>query len=231
MEMISEKEEKFLNRLFDSLTEEIVCFDIGANKGFYSKALITNRRDKINKLYCFEPVESNINSCLNFFSEDEKVEIHQKGCFNENKKSKFFRIVSNDLAAEGLSSLNRRNAFDNYAYEEIEIDLIVLQDFLTIPNNKEIYAKIDVEGFELEVMMGMDKFFKSNQIHSIQFEYGNCITERGKNLNDIILFVNQYPTYKVCDYDENSNKFIIIDDQNIGNYINQSWSNLYIVRI
>jgi hypothetical protein len=47
MEIISNKEEIFLNKLFDSITEDIVCFDIGSNKGFYSKSLLNNRRDKI----------------------------------------------------------------------------------------------------------------------------------------------------------------------------------------
>jgi FkbM family methyltransferase len=229
--MRSEKEKKFLNELFDSLDEDIVCFDIGANKGFYTKALLTNRRDKINKVYCFEPVETNLNKCIELFSGDEKVDMHQKGCFNENKKSKFYKIISDNLDAEGLSSLNRRGVFGAFTCEEIEIDLIVLEDFLTIPSNKQIYAKIDVEGFELEVMMGMDKFFRSNQIHSIQFEYGNCILERGKNLNDIISLINQYPLYKVCDYNENLNEFIVIDDTNIVEYIYQPWSNLYIVKI
>jgi len=230
VEIISDKEEVFLKKLFDSINEDIVCFDIGANKGFYSKSLLNNRRDKISKLYCFEPVKSNVDQCIEFFGDDEKVEIHQKGCFNEEKISKFYRVVSSDIAAEGLSSLNRRDVFDNFQYEEIEVELIVINDFVNVPNEKEIFAKIDVEGFELEVLMGMSKFFTSNQINSVQFEYGNCIIERGKNLKDIILFIDQFKNYKICDFNEITNEFVIINEENINNYINNPWSNLYIIR-
>jgi len=230
MEMISIKEEKFLNKLFDSINKDIVCFDIGSNKGLYSQSLLKNRRDKISKLYCFEPVESNINHCIDMFSGDEKVEIHHKGCFNEQKTSKFFKVISDNINEEGLSSLNRRNVFDNYHYEEIEVDLIVLNDFIDVSDQKEIFAKIDVEGYELEVLMGMSKFFDSKQIHSIQFEYGNCILERGKNLNDFISFINDYQNYKICDFNEDTNEYIVINNDNIENYINNPWSNLYIIR-
>jgi FkbM family methyltransferase len=232
MEIISDKEEIFLNKLFSSITEDIVCFDIGANKGFYSKSLLNNRRDKISKLYCFEPVKSNVDQCIEFFGDDEKVEIHQKGCYNEQKISKFFRVVSpSDLGAEGLSSLNRREVFNNYPHEEIEVELIVIEDYLDIPNEKQIFAKIDVEGFELEVLMGMKKFFTSGQINSIQFEYGDCMKERGQNLSDIIRYINQFEKYRVCDFDESTNDFIMINEENIENYINKSWSNLYIIKI
>jgi hypothetical protein len=136
----------------------------------------------------------------------------------------------NNINEEGLSSLNRRNVFDNYHYEEIEVDLIVLNDFIDVSDQKEIFAKIDVEGYELEVLMGMSKFFDSKQIHSIQFEYGNCILERGKNLNDFISFINDYQNYKICDFNEDTNEYIVINNDNIKNYINNPWSNLYIIR-
>jgi hypothetical protein len=78
--------------------------------------------------------------------------------------------------------------------------------------------------------MGMSKFFDSKQIHSIQFEYGNCILERGKNLNDFISFINDYQNYKICDFNEDTNEYIVINNDNIENYINNPWSNLYIIR-
>ena len=54
--------------------------------------------------------------------------------------------------------------------------------------------------------------------------------ERGKNLQDIILFIDQFKNYKICDFDEITNEFVIINEENINNYINNPWSNLYIIR-
>ena len=50
-------------------------------------------------------------------------------------------VSPSDLGAEGLSSLNRREVFNNYPHEEIEVELIVIEDYLDIPNEKQIFAK------------------------------------------------------------------------------------------
>ena len=150
-------------------------------------------------------------------------------CSNEKKESKFYEIISNNLEYEGLSSLNFIPVFNSLNKKEIIVNCIILDDTLSLNLEDNVFAKIDVEGHELEVLEGLVSFFKNKQIFAIQFEYGDCILEQNKNLNDIISFLKPFNDYSVYDFNI-SKELIKIDDTNIDNYINASWSNLYIIR-
>ena len=130
---------------------------------------------------------------------------------------------------EGLSSLNNRPVFNSLKTQKITVSCVVLNDILDIDDKDEIFAKIDVEGHELEVLEGMSKYFKNGQIKAIQFEYGNCILEQNKNLRDIEKYLKEFKIYSIYDFNE-SLGLIKIDDTNIENYINATWSNLYIIK-
>ena len=233
--MISKEEEIFLLNLKANIDYEIVCLDIGANKGFYSSSLLDIIGDKIHKLYCFEPVPENFKICIDKFGDNKKVDLFMNACSNIKNRSKFFQVISdnenkNKIGLEGLSSLNNRAVFNELNVREIEVDCVVLNDVLNIEINRKIFTKIDVEGYELEVLEGMSSFFESEQILAIQFEYGNCMLERNKDLNDIQKLLSIYPKYHICDFNELNNKLIPITEDNIHQYINSPWSILYITK-
>ena len=186
MELISKTEELFLQWLKENIKGDLICLDIGANKGFYSTGLLDVLNDKIETLYCFEPVESNFKHCLEKFNDNPKVKLYMNACSNEKKESKFYQVVSNILEYEGLSSLNFRPIFNSIQPIEITVNCIVLEDTLSFKSTDNVFAKIDVEGHELEVLEGMKSFFNANQITAIQFEYGNCMLEKNKDLKDIM---------------------------------------------
>jgi FkbM family methyltransferase len=227
MEIISKEEEQFLDWVINSVEGKLVCFDVGANKGFYSSALLEKLGDKIDKINCFEPVQENYDQCTSKFGDNEKVNLFLNACSNEKVVKKFYQIISKNIGCEGLSSLNYRPVFNNLQKKEIQVDCIVLDDFIDINPDDSFFFKIDVEGHELEVMEGMVKYFGSNQIECLQFEYGDCMLEQGKNLKDIQEFLNQFEDYCICDF---SGEFVKIDESNIENYISNSWSNLYIIK-
>jgi hypothetical protein len=133
------------------------------------------------------------------------------------------------LEYEGLSSLNFRPIFNLIRPIEITVNCIVLEDTLSFKSTDNVFAKIDVEGHELEVLEGMKSFFNSNQITAIQFEYGNCMLEKNKDLKDIISFLKPFTNYSVYEFTEGK-ELIKINDSNINNYISAAWSNLYIIR-
>ena len=229
MELISKTEESFLNWLRENIKGKMVCLDVGANKGFYSTGLLEQLDDKIKSLHCFEPVPSNFTHCTQKFGNNPKVKLYLNACSNEKKDLPFYQIISDDVGFEGLSSLNNRPVFNSLKTQKITVNCVILNDTLEIDTKDEIFAKIDVEGHELEVMQGMTKFFKNGQIKAIQFEYGNCMLEQNKNLRDIENFLKEFEKYSIYEFTE-SHELTKIDDTNIENYINAAWSNLYIIR-
>ena len=230
MEIISVKEQAVLNWLKNHDNGSYIILDVGANKGFYSESLLNILNDRIEFIYAFEPVQKNYNECLRKFNNNNKVNVFNKACSDKSGVIEFYEIVSNDVGLEGLSSVNFRKVFKNLKHNKINVETIVIDDFLNIDSENEMFVKIDTEGHELEVMLGMKKMFENNRFLCLQFEYGDCMLEQGKNLNDIISFLNETENYKLCDFSIEENKFIDIDESNISGYINKAWENLFIIR-
>lgn len=223
------KEELFVEWVDKDSLDKLNFLDVGANKGFYSEMLLNRIGNKIEKLYCFEPVKKNFDICTNKFKENESVELFMYACSNSNGIKNFFEITANNVGDEGLSSLIKREVFKNYNCKEISVECIVLNDFLKIENDKDFFVKVDVEGHELEVFEGMSSFFEKGKIKYLQFEYGNCLLEQNKNLKDILVFLEKYPDYKIFDFLE-PNFLTQITVDNLDNYINNPWCNLYIIK-
>ena len=227
---ISKKEELVLDWLRNQENNKYIILDIGANKGFYSESLVDKLDDKIEKIYAFEPVKENYEQYLSKFVNNDKIEIFNKACSDKNEDVEFYQLISNDVGIEGLSSISYRDTFKNLNYNKIIVECVIIDEFLKIDSECDLFVKIDVEGHELEVMLGMIELFKSNKIACLQFEYGNCMLERNKNLNDIIVFLNKFNNYQLCDFNIVDEKFFNIDVTNIDKYINEPWNNLYIMR-
>ena len=230
MEIISEKEELVLNWLKDQKNDKYLILDVGANKGFYSESLLNKLDGRIEKIYSFEPVKENYDECLVKFSGNDIIEVFNKACSDKNGEIDFYQIISDNIAAEGLSSINNREVFKNFKTVKIIVNTVVIDEFLDINTKNDLFVKIDTEGHELEVMLGMVNLFESNKILCLQFEYGDCMLEQNKDLNDVINFVNKFDGYQVCDFDMTNKSFFKIDETNIDNYISKSWENLYIIR-
>jgi FkbM family methyltransferase len=229
MGIISEKEESVLNWLKNN-NESYIILDIGANKGFYSESLFKILSDSIETIYAFEPVKKNYDECLKKFNNNNKIHIFNKACSDKSGVIEFYEITSKDVGIEGLSSINFRKVFNNLIHNKINVEAVVIDDFLNIDDDGEMFVKIDTEGHELEVMIGMRKMFESSKFKCLQFEYGDCMLEQGKNLNDILKFLDETKNYKLCDFSITDNEFIDIDENNVNDYINKSWENLFIIR-
>ncbi len=157
-------------------------FDIGANEGNYALALekIIHKSkkdaDTSYQIHCFEPakntflqlqakMEGKSNIALNNFGLSETV----SGCTlyvptNSNVLSSVYskHIITREIA--------------NFTEEKIKMDTIdnyCTQNAIAYIN----FLKIDVEGFELNVLKGAKKMLENNAIEFIQFEFGECMID------------------------------------------------------
>jgi len=134
--------DKFLNS-----KKEMTFIDVGANIGRYSVPL-----GKKFKVISFEPVKSTFNQLkINCEKNSSKSQLYNLGVGDKEKEAEIFF----DPNEHGEASV----AFEA-GKEKEKIKIIPLDKILK--KEKNPILKIDVEGFEYEVLKGAEKFIKNN---------------------------------------------------------------------
>ena len=131
-----------------------VFFDIGANIGYYTLQA-SMRVGKKGKIYSFEPVSKTLknlrsNIKLNKF---ENIDTFQYIISDIGKTT---RIYIGDETNTGTSRCSPQYIKNTQNYESIKS--ITVDDFVELNRiNKIELIKIDVEGYEMKVLLGMRK--------------------------------------------------------------------------
>lgn len=172
------------------LSKSKVVFDVGANKGDFARICL-QINPSIN-VHCFEPSKNTFKRLLsNKFPAN--VICNNFGLGSE-KKEEILHIYGQ---GEGTNSIHKRFLEHLGAgvkdYEKIVIDTV--DTYCNLKKINEIdFIKIDVEGFELEVIKGSKDMIKRGKIKIIMFEYG------GTYIDARILLKDFFELFEVTDY-------------------------------
>lgn len=144
-----------------------VIFDVGANVGEYSELLLNYFKTEA-AIFAFEPARKTFDSlCSNKrLNNVSKINI---GFGSENGELKLYRQTTNSP----LASVYQRE-YQGETFQEFDIVKIETVDYFCSINNisELLFLKIDVEGYEMEVIKGAFEMIKSGKIKYLQFEFG-----------------------------------------------------------
>ena len=164
-----EKEAKYLKKNFKFTNSA----DVGSNAGYYSNMLI-----KIsNKVFSFEPIKYH---CINQKKIFKKmnVKILNLGLGNKRDKKRLFIPRNNDPEA---SFINKRK---NFASTFVNLE----RGDYVFGNKKIDFIKIDVEGYELDVLRGLKSQIKNfKPLLLVEIE-----KRHNKNYLKVFKFLNNY---------------------------------------
>ncbi len=158
----------------------MTIFDIGANKGqsikFFSK--IFNKPT----IYAFEPSPRTFASLKKFVEKLDGLEIsiYQIGIGEKEQTINFYESILSETSTFALPDqdsnyLKRKNRIlfqsSETAFTSIPTHVTTIDTFLN-DNNVELIdvLKIDVEGFELEVIRGAQHALRDGKVKVVQFE-------------------------------------------------------------
>jgi FkbM family methyltransferase len=165
-------EKKVINHLENLITAPMVIYDIGANIGLYS--LVLAREHPSSQIHAFEPERHNFfklirNIELNLL---KNVTAHLIAAGEERKIGSLH--LQGELSGQGEHSLiNPVSKF----YTPIEVwDLDTYVRIKKAPSPDLV--KIDVEGYELQVLKGMTGLLKSKQPKLIIEVHQHLINEQ-----------------------------------------------------
>ena len=190
-----------------------LLIDVGAHKGesidLFSKNFV------VKKIISFEASPINFNSLRKKIEKNNKrynnkeIVIENIALGSENKIIKFKQF--NESSSSTIKEINeeakyykRKFRLINFmnkqkVYQEFEIKIVKLKEYIKRENIQKVdFLKIDTEGYEYEVLLGLEN--KIQLVSTIMFEhhYDNMI-KKGytfRNINDLLVKNNFKKIYK-----------------------------------
>ena len=206
---------KFHHYKIASYAKNVDCkilIDVGSHKGEFLKSFLDI--NKIRKFYCFEPQTEVFKILKKEFKNNKKVKLHNFALGESQGKKKIY--ISN------LTSLSTMSKFDDKSFwlkfknlmvgdkkrsnlvsmiKQKKIDMIFKKISL-----KKSFLKIDVEGYELNVLKGCEKKIKEIpyvlvESHTFSHYHNkfNLVNEFLNNNNFMIVKRFYYPTFHYKD--------------------------------
>ena len=174
--------------------EKPVVFDVGANKGDYSSAILKANRDA--EVFAFEPHP------ITFEDLSRRLSPLGAKVINAACGKLPGRMVLYDYLTGGsehaslykgvIEELHRQKA------QEHTVDVIDLDTFVISRGIKRIHLlKIDTEGHELEVLSGAKRILKEQRIGAIQFEFNEMNLISRTFLRDFYTSLSEYRLHRM----------------------------------
>lgn len=145
-----------------------VVFDVGANVGDWSQSYRSKKSD--GRLFMFEPQIPCQEAIKNKHIPDS--ELIESAVGKEKSRLKMFSSSPTD----GSASFHKRedSFFEDNTYEEYQVEVISLDDFIEAKQIEFVdYIKFDIEGHELEALLGLSKALSKKAIGAFSFEFGS----------------------------------------------------------
>lgn len=148
------RQDRFEISLLEKYIEPgMVIADIGANIGFYA-GILSRLAGPQGKVHCFEPDAINFRRLQKTVSGLNNVSIHQKAVGPKTGVIKIY--TSPNLNVD-------HRTYEPESYESVfEVSAVSLDDYLSAFNHKVDFIKMDIQGFEMEAIKGMQKVLEKN---------------------------------------------------------------------
>ena len=138
--------------------------DIGANYGEVS--LTTKYPENTKKIYLIEP-NSNITKALqksiHFYPDNKKIELISKAASIIDNKKIVLNVPETSTGLGSIISTIPKKLYFEIGQEQFEVSTITLNTLLSNLNSQLVVLKIDVEGSEIDVLKGAERFIARNK--------------------------------------------------------------------
>ncbi|VXD18746.1 hypothetical protein PL8927_610008 [Planktothrix serta PCC 8927] len=190
-EMVASGEIEIIHRY---ISDHQVIFDVGAYIGDWTKEVVKTASNL--EIHLFEPNPIAYHKLLQnlhqFSSPDTQLVPQNMGVGCQEGVQTFYRYGSLPV----LSTLYRRVAVEQEGLQTPEAFTILTTTLDQYCQRQAIerinYLKIDVEGGELDVLLGAEVLLKANRIDYIQFEYGGTYIDANITLKQVFEYLQQF---------------------------------------
>lgn len=152
-------------------TSEAVVFDVGANKGLWSRALLKQGGARVARVFAFEPSRHNWPDIEAIA--DPRLSLIKMAVSDQIGEAELF----SDAPGSGLASLSQRN-LDHVGLEMAGQEVVALTTLDAFCAEQGIaridFLKLDIEGHELAALKGARDLLERGAIGALSFEFGGA---------------------------------------------------------
>jgi len=190
-----------IERLSGALNRPIeLCFDVGANVGDTSLALL--KRFNKSRVFSFEPHPVTFSKLTKRTS--EKRFFPQQIALGDKPGESTFYVYDDEATVNSLTRESLYAIRFKPPPTEIVVHVDTIDDFCSANKIPKIdILKIDTEGFDLNVLKGAKQMLSRGQIAFIYTEFNDCVAKRGTTggaLNEITDYLAQFKFHFVATY-------------------------------
>jgi len=145
------------------ISEKDLIFDIGANQGELSEIFLKLKA----RVVCVEPQPDYVKKLNEKFRGNKNVIIVPFGVSDRNSKLKLYTSPKYPEIATFSEKWRKEGRFNQEVWQEADLVDMVTLDGLINQYGVPRFCKIDVEGYEYNVIQGLS----SNEIYCLSFEF------------------------------------------------------------
>lgn len=184
-------EEIVFRRLLRNNPDSLCVFDVGANKGQFLELTQLSIGSREIVIHCFEPSKVAFSELSRVANNDIRVTLNNRALGRVKGEAHLFY----DEDASGLASLSKRN-LDHIGVEFGQSEIVNVDTLDSYCQSTGIthidLLKIDVEGHELDVLIGAESMFVRGSIDMVQFEFGGANIDTRTFFRDFYLYFKRF---------------------------------------
>jgi FkbM family methyltransferase len=185
----------FLQSYFSNC-KNLTVFDVGANEGNYSKLIM--KIAPSTHVYAFEPHPKALLK-LREVSDEYGFKAFPFGCGKANYRIGLYDYIDRDGSPHASLYPDVIRKIHGSCAREHTVDIIKLDDFVLQYDISDIdLLKIDTEGHELDVLIGLKNFIGQGKVKTIHFEFNEMNVISRVFFRDIhMLLKDQYDFFRM----------------------------------
>jgi FkbM family methyltransferase len=148
-------------------------FDVGANQGQFLRLTLNALEREDFSIHCFEPGHGTYKSLVDNSKVESWIRLNNLGI----GKAKGEAALHSDGVGSGLASLTKRKLDHfNIDFDRSEtVEITTIDDYCSENAIDHIHLlKIDIEGHELDALIGAKQMLEAKSIDVVTFEFGGC---------------------------------------------------------
>ena len=172
-----------------------IMIDVGSHQGEFIARFLNFK--KIKKFYCFEPNKILFKKLYKQYKNNKKISLYSTALGDNKSVKKLF--LSNLTYNSTMSSFNKKSNYlkfknllikDQNNFRYLNVNQNTFNNFFKYKNIKKSFLKLDVEGYEYNVLIGANKKIKEVKYILIEHQFSDQYQNNFQKVKKLIIKYN-----------------------------------------